>query len=533
MQPSDMGNAPESDSNGVDSGPVPVIVHLSGARRGTTQRLKGARLRIGTASDTEIHVAHEPSVAVHHATLNRRGASYELTTENEHAVWVNGRQVESTMLNSGDVIEIGTDGPILRYRLYPPGSRAYKSPQEAFSDCVECARNASDSSVAQAATMLATAPRELATQTSIRFRIAVVMALAAVVVLVIAQWRSVLRLQDRLQERELEIEGLSELLDESTRTISPEELARIGSEINSTVERVEALEARTSAPARIVSEVSRSVVFIQGAFGFIEPRNGKPLRFVQTESTGELVKGPDGNPAVTMAGSGPPVEVMFTGTGFIASADGLLLTNRHVALPWEFDPSAKQVLSAGLDPAMRRLWGFLPGVAEPLDLGLVTASSSADLAILRPDRIFEDRIPLLLSSVEQEVGDEVLVLGYPTGISALLARADHAMIDRLTERGEQLDAWDVTRELAKAGEISPLVSRGIVAQVSRAAVVFDAETTQGGSGGPILDLEGRVVGVTSAILREFGGSNLGVPSAEAQELMIRARAETLLTPSLR
>ena len=533
MQRSEMGKDPESDSSRTDSGPVPVIVHLSGSRRGTTQRLRGDELRIGTASDTEIHVAHEPSVAVHHATLSRRGSSYELTVEDEHPVWVNGRQVESTLLNSGDVLEIGTDGPILRFRLYPPGSRAYKSPQEAFSDCVECARNASESSVAQAATMLATAPRELATQTSIRFRVAMITAVTLVVLLVLAQWRNVLRLQDRLHERELEIEGLSELLDDSSSTISPEELARIGSEVSSAVERVEALEARTSAPARIVSEVSKSVVFIQGAFGFTDPRSGEPLRFVQAQPTGELLVGPDGNPAVTVGGTGPAVEVMFTGTGFIASADGLLLTNRHVALPWEFDPSAQQVLAVGLDPAMRRFWGFLPELTEPVDLRLLAASSTADLAILQGDELFADRIPLSLSSIEPEVGDEVLVLGYPTGISALLARTDKATIDHFSDRGGELDVWDVTQELARAGRISPLVSRGIVAQVSPAAVVFDAETTQGGSGGPILDLDGHVVGITSAILREFGGSNLGVPATEAKALMVRARALAVITPSLR
>ena len=59
--------------------------------------------------------------------------------------------------------------------------------------------------------------------------------------------------------------------------------------------------------------------------------------------------------------------------------------------------------------------------------------------------------------------------------------------------------------------IAPLASRGIVGQTSDAAIVYDAETTHGGSGGPVLNARGEVIAVNAAILPEFGGSNLGVP----------------------
>ena len=50
-----------------------------------------------------------------------------------------------------------------------------------------------------------------------------------------------------------------------------------------------------------------------------------------------------------------------------------------------------------------------------------------------------------------------------------------------------------------------------MAKLAPGAVVYDAETTTGGSGGPVLDSAGQVIAVNAAILPEFGGSNIGVP----------------------
>ena len=65
----------------------------------------------------------------------------------------------------------------------------------------------------------------------------------------------------------------------------------------------------------------------------------------------------------------------------------------------------------------------------------------------------------------------------------------------------------------------PLASRGIVGQVARATVAYDAETTHGGSGGPVLDIDGKVIAVNAAIIPEYGGSNLGVPAEFARRLL--------------
>ena len=52
-------------------------------------------------------------------------------------------------------------------------------------------------------------------------------------------------------------------------------------------------------------------------------------------------------------------------------------------------------------------------------------------------------------------------------------------------------------------------------------------------GGPVLGLDGRVVAVNVAILPEFGGSNMGVPAAYAQQLLTRAATSQSVSSSRR
>ncbi len=513
--------------------PVPVIVHLSGARRGTTQRLRGEILRIGTGPEVEIHVAHEPGVAPEHARLIQREDSYLLQTEPERPVWVNGQAAEHRLLASGDVLEVGPDGPILRFRLYPPGSPAYKSPAQAFADCLECARHGASTPIERAAVLLAGTPKELATQTSLWFRGFMIIGLLALVLFVALLARSFTRLEDRLQREELRISGINELLDSSEQEeVSPEDLDSVRVELRTALERVEALEARTDAPARIVAESSQSVVFLQGSYGFVEPRSGLPLRFAGLGNDGQPLRTADGAPLIGIGGEGPVLEAMFTGTAFVGTIDGLLLTNRHVALPWAYDAGAKQVQQQGFLPVMRRFIGYLPGQSSPFQVDLVVASGHADLAVLSIAGAAGRVAPLAIGESTPDAGDEILVLGYPTGIRALLARTDEAFVDELAA-GAPMDFWSITRRLAAAGHIAPLASRGIVAQVTSTVVVYDAETTRGGSGGPVLDLEGRVVAVTSAIVPEFGGSNLGVPARQVHDLLEVAHFRRALPIRLR
>ena len=97
------------------------------------------------------------------------------------------------------------------------------------------------------------------------------------------------------------------------------------------------------------------------------------------------------------------------------------------------------------------------------------------------------------------------LVAYPTGIRSMLAQAGPDVIEKL-QQDQETDFWKVAAELAAAGSIVPLASSGIVGWVSRESIVYDAETTHDGSGGPVLDTNGAVVAVSSALLPESMGA---------------------------
>ena len=107
-------------------------------------------------------------------------------------------------------------------------------------------------------------------------------------------------------------------------------------------------------------------------------------------------------------------------------------------------------------------------------------------------------------------GQPVILMGYATGLAAILARTDEDTAQKIIkDSGNDVSA--VLKELAKRNLIRPLITQGHIGDILPDKIVFDAQTTSGGSGGPLFNREGKVVGVTVAILKGFGGSNFGIP----------------------
>lgn len=499
---------------------VPCIAVISGPRRGHMQQLTEKTLLVDVAENEEVRVfppdGESPVRCV--ATLHRAGDTYEIEVVQGHQVWINGvRTTENQVLRSGDLLELGQGGPVLRYRMYPPGSMPRKSVAEMFADCIDGARVDGVGRWGRATTFISNLLQDATLHSTRRFRLWVVVLLTALVVSVALLVVQNLRLQKQMVREGMRIEGIADLLDKTgIESIRKKDLAEMRREVESqlaeAVRRVEALEARSAAAARIIAQASPSVSFIQGSFGFVDPDTNLPLRFIETD---DVI-------LFTFDVQGELVELSFTGTGFVIADNGLMITNRHVAEPWLDDSRVDLVKQKGLTPVIQKLWAFLPGQTDPFALEVAAVSEYDDLSLLTSKRPFNVS-PLELDTELPPPGSEVIVLGYPLGVQALMARASTEFIESLS-RDDGIDLWVLAQRLADQGYIKPLATQGIVSQVSSSVIVYDAETALGGSGGPVLNLSGKVIAVNFAVMKEFGGANLGVPMASVMQLLEQVKS---------
>lgn len=510
-------NAPEASLGSLSL----VVVHLTGPHRGTRQYLSGSVVQIGTGSGSHVHfpVSEAPGVAELHGTITAGEHGPELEAAPGQTVFVNGTAVSRGPLLPGDVIEVGSGGPILRVRPETQPLGRYKTLFQAMEDCVDCARHGSQTLVGRARILATGVPQEIFRQTRpvVRGLIIGVFLFSAVTILSLVLYARRLELRidvetQRLATIEAAVQAAREGLEDADLS---DELAQLQAGLS---ERIEALEDRGGAAQRVVSEAGRSVVFLQGSYTLRDPDGDRPLRMV-LDNSGRPAIGPSGAPLVSVGGSGPEYENRFTGSAFVVRA-ALLVTNRHVALPWEFDPATRDLLNQGFRPELQML-GYLPGIEGAFAVELVRASTTSDLALLRSENMPQDAPVITLGDSSPALGTEVIVLGYPTGITALIARTSATMADSLI-RTSGTDFWGMARRLSEADLIRPLATRGIVGQVTDASVVYDAETTRGGSGGPVLSLDGSLVAVTVGVMVNFDGSNLGVPVAEVHRLLAEA-----------
>ena len=101
----------------------------------------------------------------------------------------------------------------------------------------------------------------------------------------------------------------------------------------------------------------------------------------------------------------------------------------------------------------------------------------------------------------------MVVLGYPTGLEAILAKAETAAVNDILE-ASGMNPLRIADGLAAQRLIRPSATQGHIGDVTKTDIVFDAPTTHGGSGGPVFNKSGQVIAVEYAVLTSFGGKLL-------------------------
>ncbi len=217
----------------------------------------------------------------------------------------------------------------------------------------------------------------------------------------------------------------------------------------------------------------------------------------------------------------PAIRARVSGTGFLVG-DGLIATNRHVAEPWYGDSEAQRMLDEGANAMLESLVVFFPGSPTPVNLSPASVSKTSDLAVLRADDSTSLRhlavLPLAKSAGAP--GQLVTVIGYPMGIAGMVAKSPSGIYERLAYRHNDISA---ASELAALSLIRPSTTCGHLGDVVGDKLIYDAPTAHGGSGGPVFNSKGEVIGVNSAYMDGFTGGTLGISVDSLRPLLQEAQ----------
>jgi S1-C subfamily serine protease len=164
------------------------------------------------------------------------------------------------------------------------------------------------------------------------------------------------------------------------------------------------------------------------------------------------------------------------------------------------------------------MWAYFPGYEAPMPLQVRGLSEDIDLGLASVDLPQSRPRPVAIDQQTAISGSPVVLIGYPTGVEGILARIDEPTLKEIA-RAAGNSTEGLVQELARRKLIRPLVTQGHLGVVGPDRLVYDAQTTHGGSGGPVFAASGKVIGVNFAVLSDFSGSNFAVPISHAASML--------------
>jgi len=182
-------------------------------------------------------------------------------------------------------------------------------------------------------------------------------------------------------------------------------------------------------------------------------------------------------PAIAKAAKGAIITIVMAnndepiswGSGFLVSPDGMVVTNYHV-----------------IDTGNVAIVKFPDGIVLPVD-GVLAADKARDLAIIKiHGKTF--RTLALGDSDDIQVGEEVVAIGNPLSLESTVSNGIVSAIRTIEEDGGKF--------LQVTAPISP-----------------------GSSGGPLFNMAGEVVGITTMYLKGGENLNFAIPINDAKPLL--------------
>jgi DNA-binding response OmpR family regulator/S1-C subfamily serine protease len=291
-------------------------------------------------------------------------------------------------------------------------------------------------------------------------------------------------------------------------------------QLDDTNARLKRIEQEGASAQNVIHDDVQSICLLHIAVALRDQKSGQRLRYAGVNQQGEPVQDSSGNPVLTIGGTGPEVKVDIFGTGFPVGSSGLIVTNRHVAEPWWNNEELTQMANEGFLAEISSIHGYFPGDPRAFAGEIQQISKETDLATVRID-VQDLKRPLLTIDSGKGAavtGEPIVLMGYATGLAGILARTDEGTAQQIMKNSGG-DVSQILAELARRDLIHPIITQGHIGDILQDKIVFDAQTTSGGSGGPLFNHQGKVIGVTYAILKGFGGSNFGIPIRFSESLL--------------
>jgi putative serine protease PepD len=174
------------------------------------------------------------------------------------------------------------------------------------------------------------------------------------------------------------------------------------------------------------------------------------------------------------------------GSGVVISSDGQILTNNHVAAEGE-DGGLSVTFSDG----------------SRADAEILGRDPATDLAVIQAQDVSGLTEATLGSSADLHVGDTVLAIGSPLGLDGSVSAGIVSALNRsITLQETPLDSPFGDQGDEPSGATDAVID----------AIQTDAAINPGNSGGALIDTDGEVIGINTAIASLAGGAGAGSQS---------------------
>ncbi len=504
---------------------------------------------LGRAADNTLELDGEkhPEVSAFHARLVEKDG--ELVLEDlgsTHGVLVEGEKISRLVLRNGDVFELGPGGPRFVVHLKHDLAATAAVPASAVPRRSPPRRQIGEDTVHLVAERLGIEPGSGGVEAMIEKRtrhlgLFGVIMLVLVAVGLYALFRAIRSTDESFAERTAELEStVEERLTQSAAAMeeqrqawqqeqrekerASEQWARQRAELieergrlEADIRRLEAgeksaagelaslrtrLESTTSSLALydpvsleqhrldVVEAIEDAVVMIEASQYLIDKDTGQDLHY-ELDEHGEVTFNFDGE--------GELFAQEVTGSGFCVSSEGYIITNAHVVLKSGGDEESPGLGPAEFFETKTVLNAVFSGTMErhPAELVTWVRGEREDLALVRIEPFKEmPHLPGLdLDVPAPPRGTEVFVLGFPLGKQVL-------------QEGDLVIASTF---------------RGIVSRRVEYYLQIDAAIHPGASGGPVIDGEGRVLGIVTGVQAlDLGAQSSAIgyiiPVAEARSI---------------